>query len=65
MQCAAVMIQELDRMAPPHNDVPPLPEIAMETAHPQVLDAAVSPPTIRLTDAGLDEQPHGALTSHE
>ena len=62
MQCAAVMIHELDRIAPPHNDVPPLMAMAMETVEPQVLDAADSPPTIRVTEAGLDEQPHVALT---
>lgn len=61
-QCAAVMIQELDRIAPPHNAEL---LIDMDTAQPHVLVRADSPPTIRLIAAGLDEQPQDALESHE
>ena len=37
----------------------------MDTAQPHAFAAADSPPTIRLVDVELDEQPHGALESHE
>ncbi|CAF4567918.1 unnamed protein product, partial [Rotaria sp. Silwood2] len=35
------------------------------TAQPQVLVPADFPPTMRVTDAALDEHPHGALELHE
>ena len=55
------MIQELDRIAPPHNEES---FIEIETAQSHVFVPADSPPTIRLKDAGLDEQPHAALELH-
>ena len=37
----------------------------MDTAHPQALVPTVSPPTMRVIDAGLLEQPHAAVGSQE
>ncbi|CAF3711797.1 unnamed protein product, partial [Rotaria sp. Silwood1] len=36
-----------------------------DTAQPQVLVPADSPPTIRVTDAALDEHPHATVELHE
>jgi hypothetical protein len=47
---------------PPHKKVL---LIEIDTAHPQVLVPADSPPTIRVSDAELDEHPHAALELHE
>ena len=46
---------------PPHN---PLVPSLIETAHPQVLEPASSPPIIRVTVAGLAEQPHDSAGLH-
>jgi hypothetical protein len=57
-----VIIHELDKIDPPHNKPPP---IEIDTAQPQVLVPADSPPTMRVTDAKLDEHPHVAFELHE